>query len=105
MPKITKRSRSRNAKPEALSPEQQERLLRTSREATVEPAGHQQATEENRLQSKKVSKRKSKKTHRLTVDFPYDLYEEMRAVTDDTGQTMKGFLVTLVKKHVQEVNT
>jgi len=43
-----------------------------------------------------------KKVQRVTVDFPVDLYEKMKAKTEDSGYTLKGFIVSLVKKSLAE---
>ena len=42
---------------------------------------------------------KTGKTQRITVDMPLELYERMKDEVDDNGQTIKGFVVNLVKSH------
>lgn len=42
---------------------------------------------------------KKKNVQRVTVDFPQYLYEKMKLETEDTGQTLKGFIVGLVREH------
>ncbi len=42
---------------------------------------------------------KKKAVQRITVDFPQFLYDKMKVEIDDTGQTMKGFIVGLVRDH------
>jgi hypothetical protein len=42
---------------------------------------------------------KEVKTQRITVDMPIDLYERMKDEVEDRGQTIKGFIVGLVKTH------
>jgi hypothetical protein len=42
---------------------------------------------------------KEAKTQRITVDMPIDLYERMKDEVEDRGQTIKGFIVGLVKTH------
>lgn len=37
--------------------------------------------------------------HRLTIDLPKDVFEQMRRDTKKRGQTIKGFLVWLIKTH------
>jgi uncharacterized protein with NAD-binding domain and iron-sulfur cluster len=45
---------------------------------------------------------KSSKIQRITVDMPLDLYEQMKDEVDDNGQTIKGFVVNLVKAHFRK---
>ena len=42
---------------------------------------------------------KTGKIQRITVDMPLELYERMKDQVDDNGQTIKGFIVSLVKQH------
>lgn len=42
----------------------------------------------------------STKTQRVTVDFPQEMYEEMKEETQMNGQTLRGFVVSLVRKHL-----
>ena len=44
-------------------------------------------------------KDKRKKVQRVTVDFPQYIYEQMKTETEDSGQTLKGFIVGLVREH------
>lgn len=46
-----------------------------------------------------VVSEKTGKTQRITVDMPLELYERMKDEVDDNGQTIKGFVVNLVKSH------
>jgi hypothetical protein len=46
---------------------------------------------------------KSTKIQRITVDMPIDLYERMKNEVDDNGQTIKGFVVNLVRAHFKRV--
>jgi hypothetical protein len=39
------------------------------------------------------------KLHRLTLDIPEDLFEEMKRDTKKRGKTIKAFLVTLIETH------
>ena len=41
---------------------------------------------------------KKKKT-RVSVDFPHDVYEVMKKDTQRKGQTLKGFIVAMVREH------
>ncbi len=40
-----------------------------------------------------------KKVQRVTVDFPTDIYKQMKEETAENGQTLKGFIVSLVRNH------
>ena len=46
---------------------------------------------------------KNNKTQRITVDMPTALYEQMKDAVDINGQTIKGFVVNLVKSHFQKI--
>ena len=51
-------------------------------------------------QEKKVAVKKPKpKKIRVSVDFPGDVYEIMKADTQRKGQTLKGFIVAMVREH------
>jgi hypothetical protein len=41
--------------------------------------------------------------HRLTLDIPEDLFEEMKRDTKKRGKTIKAFLVTLIETHYGRV--
>ena len=43
------------------------------------------------------------KLHRLTLDIPEDLFEEMKRDTKKRGKTIKAFLVTLIESHYSRV--
>lgn len=45
-----------------------------------------------------LQKTKNKKV-RVSVDFPNDVYEIMKADTQRKGQTLKGFIVAMVREH------
>lgn len=40
-----------------------------------------------------------KKPVRVSVDFPRDLYRIMKDDTEEQGQTLKGFIVSMVRSH------
>lgn len=42
------------------------------------------------------------KIQRITVDMPIDLYERMKGEVEDNGQTIKGFIVNLVRGHFKK---
>ena len=53
------------------------------------------------LQTSRVemkSKTNKEKT-RLSLDFPHDVYEIMKKDTQRKGQTLKGFIVAMVREH------
>lgn len=56
------------------------------------------ADQEKALQTLQ-KKDKKKKVQRVTVDFPQYIYEQMKTETEDSGQTLKGFIVGLVREH------
>jgi hypothetical protein len=51
-------------------------------------------------QEKKIVEKKQKsKKIRVSVDFPGDVYEVMKTDTQKKGQTLKGFIVAMVREH------
>jgi hypothetical protein len=40
--------------------------------------------------------------HRLTIDIPEDMFEQMRKDTKRRGQTIKGFIVSLIYDHYEK---
>ena len=69
---------------------------------TIEPTS---ATQEQLLQKlqqqdemgTQVKKKASKRKIRFTMDLPEDLHEQITTRADDNGQTMKGYILKLVK--------
>lgn len=57
------------------------------------------AASQEKVLSQLQKKDKKKNVQRVTVDFPQYLYEKMKLETEDTGQTLKGFIVGLVREH------
>ena len=57
------------------------------------------ADEQEKVLSQLQQQDKKKNIQRITVDFPQFLYDRMKNEIDDTGQTMKGFIVGLVRDH------
>jgi len=57
------------------------------------------ASSQEKTLSQLQKKDKKKNVQRVTVDFPQYLYEKMKLETEDTGQTLKGFIVGLVREH------
>jgi hypothetical protein len=43
-----------------------------------------------------IAEEDKEKTHRLTLDIPEELMEQMRKDTKRRGQTIKGFIVSLI---------
>ena len=101
MPKITRKKKSIPTKADTLTPEQQEKLLHASQNVTSTPPGHSEATKQNDATRRRVGERSKKKAHRLTIDFPIELYEQLKEEADATGRTMKGFLVTLARDYFE----
>lgn len=54
------------------------------------------SVEEQEKALKKLQK-KEKKYTRVSVDFPNELYGKMKGDTQRRGQTLKGFIVSLVR--------
>ena len=50
------------------------------------------------------SQDKRKKVQRVTVDFPLYIYDQVKEETENTGQTIKGFIVGLVREHFAKKN-
>lgn len=67
------------------------RPILAKKDITVE--AQEKALEQLQRQDKK------KAVQRITVDFPQFLYDKMKVEIEDTGQTMKGFIVGLVRDH------
>ena len=64
---------------------------------------------DNKKEPAKIIERKKEKklvtkTQRVTVDFPQEMYEQMKAETQMNGQTLRGFVVSLVRKHLTNQN-
>jgi len=59
--------------------------------------------QEKALEQLKVGETKAKKKKvRVSVDFPEDLYEKMKATAEDRGQTHRGFIINLVKQYYKD---
>ncbi len=46
-----------------------------------------------------VEKKPKSKKIRVSVDFPDDIYNVMKTDTQKKGQTLKGFIVAMVREH------
>ena len=55
---------------------------------------------QKRKSTKQTNKksRQKERVQRVTIDFPIHVYEAMKEETEENGQTLKGFIVHLVKK-------
>jgi macrodomain Ter protein organizer (MatP/YcbG family) len=62
------------------------------------------SVEEQEQALAKIKKRKgeSKKTQRVTVDFTYQVYGDMKEVVEEEGKTLRGYIVSLVKKDLKK---
>ena len=59
--------------------------------------------QERALEGLKSGELKPKrKKVRVSVDFPRELYERMKATAEDRGQTHRGFIISLVKQYYKE---
>ena len=54
----------------------------------------------NQLKKKKSTS--TKDFSRVTIDFPLDVYGEMKQMVKDEGRTLKGYIIGLVKKDLKE---
>jgi hypothetical protein len=64
-----------------LTPEEQEKII--------------QAAQRNEEKIEKA------KVQRVTVDFPLYLYDKMKGYTDDTGQSLKSFIVGEIRTYFE----
>lgn len=62
------------------------------------------AADKDNISTKKVKKKSSEKKQRVTVDFPQAMYERMKEETNVNGQTLRGFVISLVRKHFSELD-
>jgi hypothetical protein len=46
---------------------------------------------------------KTKKVQRITVDMPVYLYDRLKDETEKKGYSITGFMLSLVRKHFEEV--
>ena len=91
-------------KPIAVIPQQIIETAVIEVEPEITPVKIQQITVTAVKDSKitEVSAEKSGKIQRITVDMPIELYDRMKDEVDDNGQTIKGFIVNLVKGHFKK---
>ena len=59
--------------------------------------------QEKALQKLRKGKERGKYYGRVTVDFPHDVYDEMKEFVEEDGKTLKGYIVHLVKKHLKGI--
>lgn len=68
------------------------------RKSLMDTVDNSPSIEEQEAALKKLrSQKKEKKYTRVSVDFPHELYEQMKSDTQRRGQTLKGFIVSLVR--------
>ncbi len=68
-----------------LTPEEQEKIIQAAQQ--------------------KEEKTEKAKVQRVTVDFPLYIYEKMKNYTDDTGQSLKSFIVGEIRTFFEEKET
>lgn len=73
--------------------------LATKRNSKKEISAEGQEKALAALRNKKVKK---KDYNRVTIDFPPELYDEMKAMVKEEGFTLKGYIIKLVTKDMQE---
>ena len=71
----------------------------TDRIKTPTPSEMSAEAQEKALQKLRSNDKPAKKKVRVSVDFPIELYERMKEDTEANGQTHRGFIVSLVRKH------
>jgi hypothetical protein len=55
--------------------------------------------QERALELLRTKKAKIEKSYsRVTIDFPPEIYVEMKAMVKEEGRTLKGYIIGLVKK-------
>ena len=88
----------------AVIPQQIIETAATEVKLETMPANVQQvtATTVKNSNNTEIAVEKSGKIQRITVDMPIELYERMKDEVDDNGQTIKGFIVNLVKGHFKK---
>ena len=59
--------------------------------------------QEKALQKLRKGKERGKYYARVTVDFPHDVYDEMKEFVESDGKTLKGYIVLLVKTHLKSL--
>jgi len=84
--------RKKIGKKKSFSVEDQEKALAALQTETSAPAPT----------SRVATAKPSNKTQRVTVDFPQAMYEEMKSLTQLNGQTLKGYIVSLVRKNLKD---
>lgn len=57
--------------------------------------------EEEKKRRGRPPKKNKEKTLRFTMDLPLDLHAQIQEKIDDSGQTMKGYFLYLVKKDLR----
>lgn len=55
--------------------------------------------EQEKLLQQLHKKDTRKKVQRVTIDFPQYMYDQIKEEVEETGQTLKGFMVGLVRDH------
>lgn len=75
------------------------KTLSSRRAKTKELTAEEQ---EKALQGLKDKKERGKYYGRVTVDFPHEVYDEMKEMVEEEGRTLKGYIVSLVKKNLKD---
>ena len=84
-----------------LSVEEQERML-----AMLQQKDEiKKEIKPSQKEKTKTTKSSSGKTQRVTVDFPQEMYERMKEETQMNGQTLRGFVVSLVRRHLAKMDS
>ncbi len=60
------------------------------------------ATPKKAARTMRETNAEPKELHRLTLDLPTDMMEKIKIQTKTNGQTVKGFILTLLNKHFND---
>lgn len=61
----------------------------------------QQLKKEKEVVEKKTTSKGEKKTKRFTMDLPKELHQQITEKVNYTGQTMKGYFLSLARKDLE----
>lgn len=83
-----------------ISVDKQEELLNKLQEVDNQKSNETISSPKTVALPNKEKKKTPAKTQRVTVDFPQEMYNQIKEETQMNGQTLRGFIVSLVRKHL-----
>jgi hypothetical protein len=89
-----------NPKPDVKKVEKEKPAVSEKKQASV---GQKTKAKSIMVEPEPVNDYETIKLHRLTLDIPEDLFEEMKRDTKKRGKTIKAFLVTLIESYYGRV--